>query len=149
MMLPDLISKESSNSFRSYCIICWKSINQFAQPINNNHNCIIPLTLWQSSNQIYSDDLPYTLWNFSRHKLTRWFSRVCFGSVTSITALNILSHISSYTRPPIIPRHQLKCLPSTRMTSNCRVMMILNYLPSKIFILWYIDCQGPTPDFLF
>src|ERR1700743_3044441 len=139
MMFPHIVPEEPSKAFRRQPCSCGNEMHHLAKPVNSDHDGVIPLAFWQTSNEINCYDLPYLLGNLSGNEGSGGHGRESLCPTAPVTALDIGSHISGDARPPVIPSDQLKSLPSARVTSDLRIMMSLNNSPSEFRILWYID----------
>jgi hypothetical protein len=126
MMLPDMVTVESSKSKRVNFICGGDGMHLFRELINHHPNGIVPLTGRKACDEIYGDNLPTMIRNSIRLQLSQWHSREGFSAIAFVTPLHIVCNVLCDSRPPIILSDQFNSFPSTRVSSNRSVMMGLD-----------------------
>src|SRR3954464_1305042 len=94
----DIQVRELASSYR---LANWKEVINFGKSIHHNEDGIISfLGFWKTSDEIYSDFVPFPLWN--RQRLKSASRSLVFGpnATTNITFGNELSNFSLHPSPP-------------------------------------------------
>ena len=105
----------------------WDKIRPLRKPVNNNKNGIMPvLSPRQACDEVQADLLPSVTWNLQRLKKTSCLPHHGLVTLTLITASNIFCHICCHAGPYIGLPYSPKSLVPPEMTTDGRVMRLLN-----------------------
>jgi hypothetical protein len=80
-----------------------------------------------------------SLCDWKRFEFTHWRSLLCLCLEAEVTGFAILTDVAGHLWPPVVVGYQFQCFPSTCMSGNAGIMVLLNNPPVEVCILRNID----------
>jgi hypothetical protein len=114
-------------------------VGAFGKGVNNNHDGIITIGLRKLDNEVHTDMVPTAVRNSKGLKFSKGSLPDGLGPKTHVTGAGVESNELRHARPPIVPRHKLQGLPTSRVSSKSGVMAESHNATTKITTWWNIE----------
>jgi hypothetical protein len=94
---------------------------------------------WQLDYKVNADGVPWCLRCLRRVELTDRSSTLYFSPVAQVTVLHIDADVAGHLGPPVIVGYKLEGLEAACMSSEARIMVLLDNTTPQVFVFGDID----------
>src|ERR1700675_1589812 len=107
--------------------------------INHIHYCIIAVGFREFHYEVDTDGVPAISRSGRGMKFTKGFVVLNLCPKAEVAGFCVESDVAGHLGPPVASRDEFEGLPSTWVTGDVGVVMLLHDLALEVVIVWYID----------
>src|ERR1700675_3748391 len=139
MVLPDFVEEKVSSTLRGNIRSRGDEVDSFAEGVHYYHDRIVPMCFRKLDNEVYANRVPSCCRSCCRMEFSERLVALDLGPAAEVARLGVESNVPRHLGPPVASGDEFGGFPSSGVTSDAGIVMLLDDPASEVTVIRYID----------